>query len=342
MKLYKVYKHASGTYEVVKQGWSWPGFLFIFIWAFVKKMWVIGVIAFFCYWILGTLINMFKGETDAFVLHVISITANCIFGMFGNGWRETNLASRGFMLTNTVTADSPEEAITSVMKSDVQATANRNAIHLTRQNEITGTSKEKKAETSVSTSISNSENANKIMQSHTLPQANPLDEGAIYQSIANELESGKADKGLWTRLFAEFDGDETRIKVAYIKKRAEHLISIERARLEQEEREHDAFVQKRRHYEAALQIEAKRIKEDYARYKKVISLAKEHSATPRKPIDEKIALLKYAGGDFEWTKGYERYGFCSATFGGETKQFKSGAEFSTWFNSEVVPYLLTL
>lgn len=51
------------------------------------------------------------------------------------------------------------------------------------------------------------------------------DEESIYAAIAEELETGKTDRGLWTKLFAECDGDEKRTKVAYIKHRAERLIT---------------------------------------------------------------------------------------------------------------------
>lgn len=60
-----------------------------------------------------------------------------------------------------------------------------------------------------------------------------VDEDRIYTVIANELETGVADKGLWTRLFAECGGDEKQTKVHYIKQRADRLISAERSRLEQ-------------------------------------------------------------------------------------------------------------
>ncbi len=64
-----------------------------------------------------------------------------------------------------------------------------------------------------------------------------VDEDAIYAAIANELESRTTDKGLWTRLFAECDGDENRTKVAYIKLRAAKLISADRVRLEKYQQE---------------------------------------------------------------------------------------------------------
>lgn len=62
-------------------------------------------------------------------------------------------------------------------------------------------------------------------------------EDRVYAEIAKELEDGVADKGLWTRLFAECGGDEKQTKVFYIKQRAEKLISVERDRLEQESSE---------------------------------------------------------------------------------------------------------
>lgn len=58
-----------------------------------------------------------------------------------------------------------------------------------------------------------------------------IDEDHIYEEIARELETCATEKGLWTRLFAECDGDENQTKVLYIKQRAEKLISAERVRL---------------------------------------------------------------------------------------------------------------
>jgi hypothetical protein len=52
-----------------------------------------------------------------------------------------------------------------------------------------------------------------------------VDENAVYAQIANELETGSGDRGLWTRLFADSDGDEKKTKVLYIKCRAEQLRS---------------------------------------------------------------------------------------------------------------------
>lgn len=64
-----------------------------------------------------------------------------------------------------------------------------------------------------------------------------VDEDTIYATVAEELETGKTDKGLWTRLFAECGGDEKQVKVLYIKRRAERLMATEKARREQMDRE---------------------------------------------------------------------------------------------------------
>ena len=70
-------------------------------------------------------------------------------------------------------------------------------------------------------------------ETQTIDYPAPIDEDRIYQQIAEELESGTHDKGLWTRLFAECAGDEKQTKVLYIKQRAERLIAVATAQLEQ-------------------------------------------------------------------------------------------------------------
>jgi uncharacterized RDD family membrane protein YckC len=90
---------------------------------------------------------------------------------------------------------------------------------------------------SMSTSISQEDSLSSTLQ--TPPQAPAVapfafDEDAVYEVVANEMESGKKDKGLWTRLFAELDGDEKKTKIAYIKQRAEKLMASERARFQEE------------------------------------------------------------------------------------------------------------
>lgn len=94
---------------------------------------------------------------------------------------------------------------------------------------------------SMSTSTTSPEAApsSTLQTSQQAPAVAPIafDEDAAYEVVANEMESGKTDKGLWTRLFAELDGDEKKTKIAYIKQRAEKLMVAERVRTEQRKRE---------------------------------------------------------------------------------------------------------
>lgn len=67
----------------------------------------------------------------------------------------------------------------------------------------------------------------------------PTAEDEIYAIVADEFETGKLNKGLWIRLFAECGGDEKQTKVLYIKRRAERLMlqKAEREHLAQQEAE---------------------------------------------------------------------------------------------------------
>jgi hypothetical protein len=53
------------------------------------------------------------------------------------------------------------------------------------------------------------------------------DQDVFYAAVAEEIESGNTDKGLWTRLYAECDGDEKKTKVQYIKTRASQLADLD-------------------------------------------------------------------------------------------------------------------
>ena len=50
-------------------------------------------------------------------------------------------------------------------------------------------------------------------------------EDEIYELIAKEIAEGNVKTGLWTRLFAEANGDESKTKALYIARRAEMLIA---------------------------------------------------------------------------------------------------------------------
>jgi Protein of unknown function (DUF2628) len=118
MKQYKVFKHPSGTMEAVKQGWSWPAFGFIFIWAMVKKMWGLGAGS-----LIGMLVVSFfvgfagGGVAGDLLVNIVVIIVGILFGIKGNSWREMNLVARGYEQVDTVTAANSEGALALYLKT---------------------------------------------------------------------------------------------------------------------------------------------------------------------------------------------------------------------------------
>lgn len=121
MKQYKIFANPQGTYEAVKQGWSWPAFFFGSIWAMVKKMWGIGVGVLVCIFVLGFVVGASgSGQGGEALINILSIIINIVFGFNGNKWRESNLSSRGFEFKDTVTAANPKGAIEQQIEKSIQ------------------------------------------------------------------------------------------------------------------------------------------------------------------------------------------------------------------------------
>lgn len=90
-----------------------------------------------------------------------------------------------------------------------------------------------KVQPAPSTPTVNGRTAMPFAPSQCASSPNTIDEDRVYALIAEELEAGRPEKGLWTRLFAECGGDEKETRVLYIRQRAQRLIAGEQARLEQ-------------------------------------------------------------------------------------------------------------
>jgi len=116
------------------------------------------------------------------------------------------------------------------------------AYQVSRTNNLTSTGPATTDGSQYAMALPSNGGTNKSTQAIDYPA--PIDEDRVYRQIAEELETGATDKGIWTRLFAECGGDEKQTKVLYIKQRAERLISAERLRFEQAVREHAAEVER--------------------------------------------------------------------------------------------------
>lgn len=120
MKQFKLYANPQESYEAVKQGWSWPAFFFVWIWALVKKMWVLGFCVFGVFIairVIGTTICADLKQEINTITFIGSLVLSIVFGINGNKWRETNLTHRGFDFKEAVTAANVEGAIALSVKN---------------------------------------------------------------------------------------------------------------------------------------------------------------------------------------------------------------------------------
>lgn len=131
MTEYKIYESATGLREAVKQGWSWPGCLFTFIWAFIKKMNTIGGALLGGWLALGFIVGASGGNEDAFggISFLLELVVMGVFGANGNAWREKNLMTRGYVFKGQVAAQSDEAALTLSHKQVSAAQLNPYPVH---------------------------------------------------------------------------------------------------------------------------------------------------------------------------------------------------------------------
>lgn len=113
MRTFDVYKHPIKGYEAVKQGFSWPGFFFVWIWALIKKMWWCAVFILAVDLLLITIENaLFQAgfAASASVLILARLGLYVFIGAEGNQWRKNNLLDRGYKKIGTAEASSPDDA----------------------------------------------------------------------------------------------------------------------------------------------------------------------------------------------------------------------------------------
>jgi len=106
MKMYDIYTSDLGGTEAVKKGWSWPGFFFTWIWAFVKKLNGLGAGVL----IVGVFLNI-ASSFDLYLWLIYDIFIMIWLGSSGNTMRATNLKRRGYQFAHMVSAQTAEAAI---------------------------------------------------------------------------------------------------------------------------------------------------------------------------------------------------------------------------------------
>ena len=102
MKQFVILQHPALGHEVVKNGWSWPAFFFTWLWAFVKRLWIVGVIILLAGMALSSVPEIWLvGEV------IISV----VMGANGNKLRVNRLRDSGYEQVATVAAKTPDGAL---------------------------------------------------------------------------------------------------------------------------------------------------------------------------------------------------------------------------------------
>lgn len=113
MKVFKIYVNPEGSYEAVKQGWSWPAWLFGVIWSLTKRLWGLSIGVLLSFFMLRFIASTGGdlGKAIGALMTLGGLVINICFGAYGNQWREANLLSRGFEYKGNVSAANSDSAI---------------------------------------------------------------------------------------------------------------------------------------------------------------------------------------------------------------------------------------
>ena len=97
----------------IKRGFSWPGFLFSFFWAFANRLWLKGAILAFFINVLNAFSIAYGDDLPVAVLlgQLANLTILIIVGLKGNDWRRQDVLAKKFKLEKSIRADSSKEAL---------------------------------------------------------------------------------------------------------------------------------------------------------------------------------------------------------------------------------------
>ena len=89
-----------------------------------------------------------------------------------------------------------------------------------------------------------------------------MNDERFYDEVARELQNRKMNPGLWTKAFADADGDNDKARALYIRYRVTQLAQDEQRELQRRENEHQKQLRRAEHErEAHHEWEMKRARE---------------------------------------------------------------------------------
>ena len=123
MKRFDVYRHpdkkggtrgrttfwGSREIEVIKNGFSWPGFFFGPVWALAKRLYPHAAVLIVIY------VALIAAPLHDWIAISSEIAVRVLVGLMGNDWRRRELARHGFRLEETVECATDGEALASFL-----------------------------------------------------------------------------------------------------------------------------------------------------------------------------------------------------------------------------------
>lgn len=130
MREFDVFRNEGGTYRIVKNGWSWPAFLFGPLWAIVSGLWLLGfgmllleMLLNSALMILSEMINSAESEDAAtfalvaLVVVALAFATRLMFGGLGNSRRRERYLAAGFAHVSSVEARDKRHALNQVRQA---------------------------------------------------------------------------------------------------------------------------------------------------------------------------------------------------------------------------------
>ena len=114
MKNILLYQHPHKGLRAVKFGFSWPGFFFMLIWAFTKKLYSMGLLMFIIWLSIVSIYIMTNMEAMSHSDSIYIILLLCYavaMGFFGNKWLSKSLIRKGYKYVKTTQAPSLRVAV---------------------------------------------------------------------------------------------------------------------------------------------------------------------------------------------------------------------------------------
>ncbi|MBU2710989.1 DUF2628 domain-containing protein [Zooshikella harenae] len=115
MNKYMIFENSAHDIQVVKRGWSWPGFHFGWLWALFKGLPLLalfGISVIVAVYVCCLLYLFHYGMPLILIALVVSYLIQSVFcGLLGNKLMYKQLAKKGFELITVIPAHKPDIAV---------------------------------------------------------------------------------------------------------------------------------------------------------------------------------------------------------------------------------------